>query len=737
MPKHSIETVLQPDTMDCGPACLCAIARYHGRKYSIQHLREHSFISREGVSMLGLADAADSIGMRTLSAKITLEQLSESMPLPCVLFWNHNHFVVCYDIKGREGKRRFSLMDPALGKVTYSAKEMRKHWISGKLDGKEVGIAMEVCPGEAFYDLPEETVKKEKGLSYFLRFILPHKRTYLHLLAGSFVVMLVGYCAPFLSQSMIDVGVKNRNLGFMLLIMAAQIVMAFSQTAIQFVQSWISLHMHTAIDIALVESYLNKLTRMPMRFFEIKTMGDILQRIGDHSRVKSFLMDHLVSSVFSLSTFIVFSVVLAIYNWQILVIFLLGNTFYLVWIFAFLKYRRKIDNKMFSQSAKLQNNMVQLIESMQEIKMYGIERMKLWEWKHLQAEIYKTSIMGMRIGQIQSSGSMLITTTTNILVSYLTARLVVTGTMTLGMMVALSFILGQVAGPIGSFINLILGYQDAKISLDRLNDVNAQEDEMAHEREMLPVLPEKGDINFQHVSFSYDGSARNFVLKDISLRIPSQSVTAIVGASGSGKTTLLKMIQGFYHPQEGVVSVGNTPIQIINPRIWRRQIGTVMQDGYIFSDTIARNVAVCMDEDIDKKKLLAAIRAVNLEDYVFSLPMNLSTKIGKEGIGLSQGQRQRILLARAIYRNPDFVILDEATNALDSQNERVIVENLQEFYKGKTVIVAAHRMSTIRNADHIVVLDNGAVVEQGTHAGLLAQEGYYYHLVKEQLGMAN
>lgn len=733
---RTIETYYQPDSKDCGPTCLRAIAKYYGKTFSMQTLRDRCYITREGVTMLNLADAAASIGMRTLSAKITLAQLAESMPLPCILFWNHNHFVVCHDVKGKKGNWTFHIMDPGQGKISYSVKEMKKYWLSGKVDGEDIGIAMQIEPGENFNDMEDEKEEsKAKSMSYFLKFLLPHKRTYLYLLIGSLIIMAMNYCLPFLSQSTVDIGIKNRDLHFILLIMVIQLVIAVSQTIIQFMQSWISLHMHTLIDLSLVESYLDKLTRMPMRFFEIKTMGDILQRIGDHGRIKGFLMNYLVGGVFAISTFVVFTIILAIYNWKILTIFLTGNVIHILWILAFLKYRRKIDNKMFQQSAKMQNNMVQFIEGMPEIKMNNIEYLKLWEWKHIQAEIYKISILGLRIGQIQSSGSMLISTATSILISYITAKLVVDGSMTLGMMMSLSFIIGQVAGPISYFVGFIVNYQDAKISLDRLNDVNSQEDEMSNYDKKLSQLPLKRDIDFQHVSFSYDGSSRNYALDDVTLHIPVNSVTAIVGASGSGKTTLLKMILGFYKPLKGRLTIGDMDIQSIQPKLWRKFVGAVMQDGYIFSDTIAKNVAVCHEEDIDKDKLLDVIKKVNLLDYVYSQPLNFSTQLGNEGIGLSQGQKQRVLLARAMYKNPDYLILDEATNALDSNNEHLIMDNLREFCKSKTVIVAAHRMSTVKDADNIVVLDKGKIVEQGSHQQLIALKGYYYNLVKDQLSI--
>lgn len=730
---RKIDTVFQPDSKDCGPTCLHIIAKYYGKNISLQRIRELCSITREGVTMLGLSEAAEKLGMKTLGVKITLEQLINDMPFPCILLWNQNHFVVCYNVKGKSKNRKFQIVDPSLGKVEYSVKEMHKHWISGKLEGEEIGIAMQVELTPAFNDVEGDKEDNKRSFNYFLKKITPYKFRYFHLLLGTIIVMLLSYCNPFLSQSMVDVGIKNRDLDYIMLIVLVQVVIALSQMLIQFVQSWLALHMHTMIDISLIEDYLIKLTKMPLHFFEIKTLGDILQRVGDHGRIKSFLMENLISIIFSLGTFLIFGTVLAVYNLQIFLIFIIGNTMYMLWVLGFMKYRREIDHKMFSLSSCLQNNMVQFFQGMQEIKLNNMERIKLWEWKNLQAKMYKVSIRAMKIGQIQQSGSIFFSTVTNIFISYIAARLVVEGQITLGMMMSLSFIIGQVSGPIGSFIGFAHSWQDAKISLERLNDINNQDDEMKNVENKLTEFPNESDIIFKDVSFSYSGADRNYALQNVSLKIPRGKVTAIVGASGSGKTTLLKMIMGFYEPQRGSVTIGKTPINMIQPSVWREKVGSVLQDGYIFSDTIARNIAVSTLDLVNRDRLCFAAESANLMDYIYSLPLNFFTKIGNEGIGLSQGQKQRILLARAIYKDPEFLVLDEATNALDAKNEKQIVEKLNDFYKGRTVVIAAHRLSTIREADSIVVLEKGMVVEQGTHNELLKNMDYYYNLVKNQL----
>lgn len=729
-----MEIFYQHDSMDCGPTCLRMIARHYGKKYSLKYLRENSYITREGVSLLGLSDAAAKIGLKTLCAKITINQLFDSMPLPCILFWNGNHFVVCYDVKGNGNNKKFCIADPALGKVEYSSKEMFSHWISGKLDGEDIGIAMQIEPGVNFYHVDDEgSASPVMGsILSFLRYVTPHRKTIFQILFGTIVMMIMGYSLPFISQSVVDVGIKNRDLDFIFLMMIVQLVISISQVVIQFVQSWLSLQMNTVIDMNLLSDYLAKLTRMPLRFFEIKTLGDIMQRIGDHSRIKSFLMTNFLDILFSSANFAVFSVVLAIYNWKILTIFLVGNSLYILWFLAFMRYRRELDNKYFSQSSKAQNNMVQFIQGMQEIKINNIAQQKLWEWEHIQIGLYKINTRALKLGQIQSTGSLAFSSVTGILISYIAAKMVVSGEMSLGMMMSLSFIIGQVSAPIGSLISFIKSYQDAKISFERLNEIGSQEDEMKDIDNKYAYLPDDRSLVIDDVSFSYSGADRNFVLENITLIIPQNKVTAIVGASGCGKTTLLKLLQGSYSPNKGMVKVGNLPLDHLKPNFWRNHIGAVMQDGFIFSDTIAGNIAFDF-ENIDENRLQDAVKKANLMDYISSLPLNYNTKIGNEGIGLSQGQKQRILLARVIYKNPEYVFLDEATNALDADNECRIMHNLKDFYVNKTVVVAAHRLSTIREADQIVVMDKGRIVEQGSHEELIALKKHYYNLIQSQL----
>ena len=722
---------LQNDAMDCGPACLRMIAKAYGKTYSLQYLREQCFITREGVSMLGISEAAELMGFKTLGSKITVKQLRDNISLPCILHWNQNHFVVCYDIKHSRSKCKFYIADPAFGKQILTETDLRKHWISSKIDGEEVGLALSVEPGVDFNGI--ECEKETKAdISYFVRYISPYKRQIVQLLIGTLVVMGLNYVAPFLTQATFDIGIRNKDLNFITLILIIQLVISSSKILIGFVQHWISLHVNVRINIELISDYLMKLSRMPLHFFDTKMMGDFLQRIDDHRRIRSFLMGRSVNMIFSISTFIVFAVILACSNRLILATFIVGNCLYVAWVLMFMRFRKELDHNRFAESAKLQNCMVQFIQGMQDIKLNNIETRKRWEWERIQASLYKINIKSLKVGQIQSAGSIFFSSTTNILISYFSAKMLVDGSLSLGEMMALSFIIGQLSGPIGTFIGFAQAYQDARISMERLSEINKQEDEDLNIETKFTSLPDCKDIVLEHVSFSYSGADRDYVLKDVCIRIPENKVTAIVGASGSGKTTLLKLIQGFYKPNKGHIYIDKVPLCQINPHFWRSRTGAVMQDSFIFSDTIADNIAVCTDE-IDRKRLLDASRLANIHDFINTLPLNYNTKIGPDGIGLSQGQRQRVLIARAIYKSPEYIFMDEATNSLDANNELEIMKNLRTFYKGKTVVVAAHRLSTVKDADMIVVLDNGGIVEKGTHSDLLELGGYYCRLVRNQM----
>lgn len=548
------------------------------------------------------------------------------------------------------------------------------------------------------------------------------------LIAGSIIQLIL----PFLSQAMVDKGINGKNLNLITLILIAQLSIFIAQLVIGYIRSWIMLHINTRIDISLISDFLIKLMNMPLHFFDTKRTGDILQRIGDHGRIKSFLLSNSMNIVFSLFNFIVFMGILAYYNLTILAIFIVGNTLYLIWVLSFMHYRRELDIKRFYQSSIEQSRLIQMVQGMQDIKLNNCEKQKRWEWERIQMHLFRISVKGLKVGQIQQSGSVLFTQSTHIIISFIAAKSVVDGQMTLGMMMALTYIIGQVSAPIGEFIGFAQSLQDARISLERLNEIHAQDDEEKDIDQKLSVLPTDRSIHIRNLSFSYSGAARDYALRNVDIDIPGQKVTAIVGESGCGKTTLLKLIQGFYLPSEGCVKVGDVNLNLINPHLWRKSTGSVMQESFIFSDTIANNIALSTD-DVDVARMLHAAQMANISDFIASLPLGYNTRIGMEGNGISAGQRQRILLARAIYKDPEFMFFDEATNSLDATNERIIMNNLRKCYEGKTVIISAHRLSTIKDADQIIVLHQGKVVEQGTHEELLQARGYYFKLVENQM----
>lgn len=724
---------LQHDAADCGPTSLRMIAKHYGKEYSAEMLRQHCYISREGVSMLGISDAAEYIGFRSIGVRITFEQLAKEALLPCILHWNQNHFVVCYKIeKKRKEKYNIYISDPASQRLCYTKEEFLKCWLSTKSGNMDKGAALLLEPGVDFGKREEEVDAKKHSLSFFLKYFLPYKGHFVQLLFGMLVGSLLQLIFPFLTQAMVDWGIGEKNLSLITLVLIAQLTIFLAQLCVGYIRSWILLHVNSRIDISLISDFLIKLMNMPLHFFDTKRTGDIMQRIGDHGRIKSFLMGNSLSILFSSANFIIFASILAYYNMKILTIFLIGNTFYVSWILYFMKYRRELDIKRFNQASTEQNKIIQLIQGMQDIKLNNCEKQKRWEWERVQVNLFNISVRGLTIGQIQQAGTAFFTQSTHILISFIAARAVVEGQMTLGMMMSLTYIIGQISAPIGNFIGFAQALQDAKISLERLNEIHAQEDEEQDIAFKTSILPKDKSIRIDHLRFSYDGSERNYALDDVNLVIPEHKVTAIVGESGSGKTTLIKLMQGFYQPNSGNIKIGSLSLNTINPHLWRSKTGSVMQDSFIFSDTIANNIVLNTD-DIDTERLYHAAVMANADEFISELPLGYNTKIGMEGSGVSQGQRQRLLISRAIYKNPEYIFFDEATNSLDATNERAIMDNLHEFYRGKTVVIAAHRLSTVKDADQIVVMKQGHIVEIGTHEELVEKRGDYYTLVKNQL----
>ena len=721
----------QHDAMDCGPTCLRMVAKHYERGFSIQKLREATQIGKEGVSLLGISEAAESIGFKTLAVKVPFKQLEKDAPLPCIVHWKQNHFVVVYQIK----KNQVYIADPALGLIKYSHAEFESQWATTIVEGEKIGIALLLEPTQRFYQEADEQTKGI-NLSMLSGYLFKYKRLILQLFLGLFIGSILQLILPFLTQSVVDTGIQTRNLHFIYLVLAAQLMLFIGRMSVEFIRSWILLHISTRINLSILSDFLGKLLRLPVSFFESKKTGDILQRIGDHQRIESFLTGTSLNVLFSMFNLIIFSVVLAYYNLTIFGVFLISSIVYSIWIVFFLRYRRKLDNKRFALASQNQSSLIQLVQSVPELKLNNAEIKKRWEWENLQVKNFHLSVKGLALQQYQQTGAMIINEGKNIVISFLAATAVVNGQMTLGAMMALQYIIGQLNSPVEQLIQFMQHYQDAQISLERLNEIHEIDDEETTQKPLLHILPENQDIQLKNLTFTYTGAGNEPVLKNINLTIPQGKITAIVGTSGSGKTTLLKLLLKFYKPQSGEIRLGNVSLENISHKLWRSKCGTVMQEGVIFSDTIAENIAFS-DEFPDTKKLLHAVKVANIQSFIEELPLSYNTKIGAEGNGISQGQKQRMLIARAVYKNPDFIFFDEATNALDANNESVIMANLEEFFKNRTVIVVAHRLSTVKNADQIVVMEKGEIVEVGTHAELTQRHGKYFELVKNQLELGN
>ncbi len=721
----------QHDAMDCGPSCLRMIAKFYGKTVSLEFLREKAHISREGVSLLGISDAAESVGMRSLGTKVTIDQLMGDVPKPCVVHWDQNHFVVVYEVK----KGYVYVADPAFGTVKYTIAEFKKHWLAVVSQGEEKGICLILQPTPSFYELDDEKTDRS-GFSFLWPYFRPHYRLITQLVLGFLAAGVIQLIFPFLTQSMVDVGINNQDIGFIYLVLVAQLMLFAGQTSIDFIRSWILLHVSTRINISILSDFLIKLMKLPVSFFDTRMTGDLMQRIYDHRRIERFLTTQTMNILFSFINLFIFGVVLAIYSWKILFVFLLGSAAYIGWMFLFMKRRRELDYHRFSKLSENQEILIQLFSGMQEIKLNNYEKQKRWEWERVQASLFRVNVKNLSIDQYQQAGSVFINQTKNIMVTVMAAMDVVNGNMTLGMMLAVQYIIGQLNSPLNEMISFMHLAQDARISLDRLGEIHGHEDEEVAEKPLLNALPADQSLYLNNVVFQYEGARSPKVLNSIKLVIPEKKITAVVGTSGSGKTTLVKLLLGFYSPKQGKISVGNTDLQHFSQQWWRSKVGAVMQDGFIFSDTIYNNIIVG-DEHPDKERMFFAVRMANIDGFIETLPLGFNTRIGQDGHGLSQGQKQRILIARVIYKDPEYLFFDEATNALDANNEKAIMENLNQVYQGKTVVIVAHRLSTVKHADQIVVLENGELVEIGTHDELTAKRGAYYHLVKNQLELGN
>lgn len=729
MPFNSFPTYLQLDQMDCGSTCLRIIAKHYGKILSAMRLRELCHTGQEGVSMFDISDAAEHIGFRTAGVKITWEQLVNEAPLPCIVHWNQKHFVVVYRIR----KENVYVSDPASGLLAYPKEDFLHCWLSTENKEKQCcGTALLLEPTPAFY--AEDEGDKNKGMkaAHILRYLKPFKAYLIQLFVGMMVGSLLSLILPLVTQSIVDTGIGTNDLHFVIVMLIAQLAIVTGQTANGLIRNWLMLHMSARLSISLISDFLSKLMRLPIAFFDSKKIGDILQRIGDYSRIQSFLTESLLSILMAIISFIIYGSMMGAYDMAVLGVYLLGSILFIMWVLLFMRRRRKLDYMRFQVASANQSNLVQLVTGMQEIKLNHCEKQKRWEWERIQARLFHVSVKSLTLGQTQNIGGTFIDQAKNIFISFLTAKAVIDGDMTLGMMMAVQYIIGQLNAPISQFISFVQAAQDAKISLERLNEIQEKEDEEPSEAKKIREIPHDADIKLQHVSFQYEGTHSEKVLNDISLTIPANRITAIVGTSGSGKTTILKMILGFYSPVEGEVLLGGKNLDKFSNSTWRENCGVVMQDGFIFSDSIANNIAVS-DDIPDMERVMAAAETANIKQFIEGLPLGFHTKVGMEGHGLSTGQKQRLLIARAAYKNAKYLFFDEATNALDANNERIIMNKLRVLFKDKTVIIVAHRLSTVKNADNIIVLEKGKIVEQGTHKRLVAQKGSYYHLVKNQL----
>jgi ATP-binding cassette subfamily B protein len=727
----SFPFVKQPDAMDCGPACLKMVAGFYKKSFSLDSLRKKCFITREGVSFLGLSEAADSLGFRTIGVKIPFDLLTENVPLPCIVHWRQRHFIVVYKIKND----KIWVADPAVGLIKYNREEFERNWASTISNGKPSGLVLIIEPTPALYDKENEH-EKSAGFKFLFKYFRLYRKYFIQLILGLLIGSCIQLIIPFLTQSIIDIGLNNNDIGFIYLVLFAQLSLVIGRMSVEFIRGWLLLHIGSRVNVAIISGFLQKLMSLHLSFFDSKLTGDILQRIEDNNRIEEFLTSASLNILFSFFNLVIFGIVLAIFSTKILIIFIAGSILYISWISLFMKSRARLDHQRFKLMSQSGSKLINIVNGMQEIKLTQSELSTRWDWEKLQATLFGLKVKGLSIIQYQSAGATFINEVTNILITVAAAASVLKGNMTLGMMLAVQFIIGQLNVPVSQIIGFFRMSQDAKMSLDRLAEVHDLEEEEADSALKVRKLPDKKDIYINNLSYQYEGPRSPYALKDVDLFLEENKVTAIVGTSGSGKTTLLKMLLGFYQPVNGEILIGDTRLSNLSLKIWREKVGAVMQDGFLFSDTIAFNIAPG-SEEINEDRLVRAAEVANIKGFVESLPLGYNTRIGSNGHGLSEGQKQRLLIARVVYKNPDIILFDEATNSLDANNEKVIVENLASFFEGKTVIIVAHRLSTVRNADKIVVIDSGRIVETGSHESLINAKGAYYNLVKNQLELGH
>ena len=718
----------QHDSMDCGPTCLRIIAKYYGKEFPIGKIREWANTSKIGSSLIGLTKAAEKMNIRSLAVPVSYEQLENEVSLPCIAHWQGRHFVVVYKIK----KGYVYVSDPAHNHIKYKQDEFMAGFSGMSSERNANGFVLMLDPTPDFYKTELGQKEQKLGFNFLVKYLFQYKKYISQLIVGLFAVGVLNLIFPFLTQSIVDVGIRHRDISFIYLVLFAQLMVFLSRTGVELIRSWLLIHISKRINISLLADYFMKLMRLPIAQFDSKMIGDFMQRIGDHERIERLLTSTSLNTVFSLFTVIIFGGVLGYYSPTILMMFLGFSALYVGWVTLFLKKRRDLDYRSFSQLSQNQSKVYELLIGMREIKLNNAERKKRWEWESLQAQLFKTTLNSLSVEQWQQGGSLFINELKNIVITFYSAKLVLDGDLTLGMMLSISYIIGQLNAPITQFIELIIAGQDAKISLERLAEIHDKPDEDDGEESKIELSSEIQNIELKKVDFRYDRNIPDFILKDLNLTIPARKTTAIVGTSGSGKTTLLKVLLKFYNTEQGTIELGNTNFKNLSSSSLRSKCGVVMQEGMLFSDTIAGNIALSSDT-IDYDRLEYAAKIANIKEFIERLPHGFNTKIGKDGVDMSTGQKQRLLIARAVYKNPDYIFFDEATSALDANNEKVIMQNLEEFFKGRTVVVVAHRLSTVKNADQIVVLERGEIIEIGTHTELVKQRGAYFNLVKNQL----
>ncbi|MGQ7856704.1 peptidase domain-containing ABC transporter [Pedobacter sp. WC2501] len=723
----------QLDQMDCGPTCLKMIAKFHGKTYPIEYLREKSYITREGVSFLGLSEAAEAINLRTLSVVLNYDDFAEKAPLPCVVNWRQRHFIVVYKFE----KGKVYCADPAFGLITYTKQQFIEGWLyNKKTDDESVVLLFETTP--EFDDENDQLEnKKKRNWIFLLHYLKPHKRFLWQLFYGLIASTVIQLLFPFATQAIVDYGINTRDIGFIYIILLGQLMLFISQTLIGVIRSWILLHIGARINIAILSDFLAKLMKLPISFFDSKMTSDILQRIDDNRRIESFLSSTTLNIIFSGLTFIVFGAVLSVYSLKIFLVFLVFAIIYVLWVLIFVKKRAELDYKRYDAAAENRSSILQLINGLVEIKLNNSEKRRRWEWEGVQIRLFKISVKGLSLSQLQVTGANFINELKNIIILVIAANSVVNGAITLGIMLSIQYIMGQLNAPLQDFISFLQSAQDAKISLQRLSEIHDKTNE-----DELSTLSERhhgrDSIILKNVGLQYGGPNSRWILEDINLCIPQGKVTAIVGTSGSGKTSLLKLLLKFFKPTRGEIFVGNVNLENIQTNMWRKDCGVVMQDGFIFADTIARNITESSSEEyIDKEKLKKSVHIANLDQMIENLPLGYNTNLSWGGVSLSGGEQQRVLISRAVYKDPSYLLFDEATSALDTNNEKIIMERLSDFFEQKTVVVVAHRLSTVKSADQIIVLDKGKIVETGTHEELVKKQNHYYTLVKNQLELGN